>query len=78
MALASQLLLAFSKLSLAIACGYEEAICAALQRRLLQGVDRDLAPFRTGVTLEMVEQAYCRATSNVTSFRVQVCLAHAS
>ncbi|KAK9819294.1 hypothetical protein WJX74_001805 [Apatococcus lobatus] len=43
-----------------------------LQAQLLEGVDRDLAPFSQGITLEMVEQAYCRDTQLVTSFRVQI------
>ena len=40
---------------------------------LLEGVERDLAPFRhRGITLQMVEHAYCVGTADVTSFRVQV------
>ena len=43
-----------------------------VQTQLLKGVERDLAPFSQGVTLQMVEQVYCRDTAHVTSFRVQV------
>ena len=46
-----------------------------MQDVLLEGIERDLSPFRyRGITLQMVEHAYCVATAGVTSFRVQVSL----
>ncbi|KAK9864491.1 hypothetical protein WJX84_003297 [Apatococcus fuscideae] len=45
----------------------------AAQDVLLEGVERDLAPFRhRGITLQMIEQAYCVGTADVSSFRVQI------
>ena len=47
-----------------------------MQEVLLEGIKRDLDPFQHhGITLQMIEHAYCVSTAEVTSFRVQARLA---